>query len=129
MSPGARWCGRTPIWDTRDVYKRQVLYVAETGAHRIVTVEGGMISPLAGSALTGDAAYDGDYLNGSADKARFSGPQGVAVGPDGSVYIADTGNGAVRLLRDGVVTTLAEPDGEDNWPVSPRALLPEGGVL
>lgn len=106
-----------------------VLYVAETGAHRIVTVEGGMISPLAGAALTGDAAYDGDYLNGSADKARFSGPQGVAVGPDGSVYIADTGNGAVRLLRDGVVTTLAEPDGEDNWPVSPRALLPEGGVL
>ena len=50
-------------------------------------------------------------------------------GPDGSVYIADMGNGAVRLLRT-VWLTLAESDGEDTIkPVSPRALLPEGGVL
>lgn len=106
-----------------------VLYVADTGSHRILTVTGGRVEVLAGARLTGDAAYEGGYLDGSAGVAMFSGPQGVAVGPDGSVYIADTGNSAVRVLRGGVVTTLAAAGDSDTWPVSPRALLVYNGLL
>ncbi|HIS96482.1 MAG TPA: S-layer homology domain-containing protein [Candidatus Scatomorpha pullistercoris] len=106
-----------------------VLYVADTGSHRILTVTDGRVEVLAGARLTGDAAYEGGYLDGSADEALFSGPQGVAVGPDGSVYIADTGNSAVRVLRGGVVTTLAAAGDSDTWPVSPRALLVYNGLL
>lgn len=106
-----------------------VLYVADTGSHRILAVEDGAVSVLAGASLTGDAAYDGGYLDGSAGEAVFSGPQGVAVGPDGSVYIADTGNSAVRVLRGGAVTTLAAAGDSDVRPVSPRALLVYNGLL
>lgn len=56
-------------------------------------------------------------------------PTGLAAGEDGSVYIADTGNGAVRLLKDGAVTTVAMADGTSTWPVSPRSLLIAGGMV
>ncbi|HEU4521888.1 MAG TPA: NHL repeat-containing protein [Thermoanaerobaculia bacterium] len=36
--------------------------------------------------------------NGASEVARFRRPQGVAVGPDGRIYVADTGNGAVRVI-------------------------------
>lgn len=106
-----------------------VLYVADTGSHRILSVTDGSVSTLAGAKLSGDAAYEGGYLDGPAAEAEFSSPQGVAVGADGSVYIADTGNGALRLLSGGVVTTLAAAGEGDTWPVSPRALLVSGGLL
>lgn len=105
------------------------VYISDTGSHRILTVTDGRVKVLAGARLTGDAAYEGGYLDGSADEALFSGPQGVAVGPDGSVYIADTGNSAVRVLRGGVVTNLAAAGDSDTWPVSPRALLVYNGLL
>ena len=36
-----------------------VLYVADTGSHRILTVTDGKVEVLAGARLTGDAAYEG----------------------------------------------------------------------
>jgi sugar lactone lactonase YvrE len=36
--------------------------------------------------------------NGPALIARFRNPRGIAVGPDGAIYIADTGNGALRVI-------------------------------
>lgn len=105
------------------------LYVADTGSHRILAVEGGATRVLAGAALDGDAAYEGGYLDGVAAEAQFASPQGLAVLENGSVYIADTGNGAVRLLKDGAVTTVAMADGTSTWPVSPRSLLIAGGMV
>ena len=105
------------------------LYVADTGSHRLLTVKGGVTGVLAGAALDGDAAYEGGYLDGSAAQAMFSGPQGLALAPDGGIYIADTGNSAVRLLKDGTVTTVAMAGGTPTWPVSPRSLLIDGGMV
>ena len=37
--------------------------------------------------------------------------------------MADTGNGAIRVIREGAVTTLISPDHNGTYPISPRALL------
>ena len=79
-----------------------VVYVADlyNFAIRKITHDG-VVTTLAGNGTVG-------FANGKGAAASFSGPSGVAVGADGVVYVADTGNNAIRkITRDGVVTTLA----------------------
>lgn len=46
--------------------------------------------------------------NGTYTKAKFSYPCGVAVGPDGNIYVTDHGNNNIRVITPaGVATTLA----------------------
>ena len=46
--------------------------------------------------------------DGPADQARFNRPQGLALGPDGQVWVADTGNHTIRrIAADGTVSTVA----------------------
>lgn len=104
------------------------LYVAETGANRIVKIEKGRLSTVAGSGEEGSG-------DGGASQASFAFPQGVAADRDGTVYVADTGNGAVRRVREGEVTTLLSR--EEHWeqeedmlpPASPTGLLLVGETL
>jgi len=105
-------------------WKDGALYIAETGANRIIMVADGKLSLLAGS---GTAAL----TDGAAKRAAFSAPQGVAVGDDGSVYVADTGNGAVRRIKDGTVSTLIFRDlkQEEGGLTSPIGLLVQDGRL
>lgn len=95
-----------------------VLYIAETGKNRILQLKDGKATVLAGSGSEG-------LTDGKGTKAAFSAPQGVAVGPDGSVYVADTGNGAVRVVKDGSVRTLAvrNPAQLSGEMISPVSLL------
>ncbi len=81
------------------------LYIADAGNHRILQVENGVCTLLAGAPLTGDKVFEGDCLNGPATLARFSSPMAVTA-IDDTVYVADTGNAAIRVIRDGYVTTL-----------------------
>lgn len=62
--------------------------------------ESGCIETLAGNALRGPA-------EGPADEVTFTLPKGVAVGPDGVVYVADAGANQIRTIRDGKVATFA----------------------
>lgn len=80
------------------------VYVADTQNHRVRRVDlAGIITTVAG---TGVAGGGGD--NGAAPLAQLNQPQGVAVGSDGSVYIADTGNNRIRRLGpDGVLAAYA----------------------
>ncbi len=67
-------------------------------AIRIVSLT---VSTLAG---TGTPGSD----NGAGNAATFNQPWGCAVGPDGSVYIADSYNNKIReIATDGTVTTFA----------------------
>ena len=74
------------------------LYVAETGANRIVKIVNGEVFTVAGSGQEGAA-------DGPAAQASFALPQHVAVDGD-TIYVSDTGNGAVRCIRDGEVPPL-----------------------
>lgn len=87
-------------------WKDGSLYIAETGANRIMKLSGGQLTLVAGSGQEG-------FADGPADQAAFFAPQGVAVADDGTVYVADTANGAVRVVRQGSVSTIAQRDPGD----------------
>ncbi len=81
------------------------------GGHRICALKDGEVSVVAGGAE--------GYADGKAEEALFRNPQGVAVDDDGTVYVADTGNNAVRRIDGDEVTTLLAADTDLIWPVSP----------
>ncbi len=82
------------------------LYLADTLSHklRVVDLETGDIETLAG---TGEPGYSGD--DGPALEATFNAPRELELGPDGSLFVADTDNHVIRAidLESGVVRTVA----------------------
>ena len=100
------------------------LYVAETGAQRILKVTNGVAAVLAGSGEEGLA-------DGPAAEACFSSPMGLAADEQGRIYVADAVNGAIRRIADGEVVTLlkAMPDRPLKYPVFPVGLLIMDGNL
>lgn len=77
------------------------IYIADTTNHRIRAISpAGIVSTLAGG-TQGSA-------NGTGTAAQFNNPSGVAVGPNGLIYVADTNNSRIRAITPaGVVTTFA----------------------
>jgi trimeric autotransporter adhesin len=80
------------------------LYIADTGNHRIRKVTpNGIISTIAGNGTQG---FSGD--GGPAVSAGLNDPSGVAVGPSGNLYIADSGNHRIRKITlAGIISTVA----------------------
>jgi streptogramin lyase len=85
----------------------------------------GRIHHVAGS---GKKGYDGDGLD--ARIARLNGPKGIAVGPGGTLYLADTENHVIRTIRNGTITTILgdgqRGDGPDGDPLRCRLNRPHG---
>ena len=107
------------------------LYVAETGRSRICRVANGQAVPFAGvsEAAEDEGEYQGGYADGPAAAARFDHPQGISAGADGTLYISDTGNSAVRMISGERVYTLARSASNKTMPASPRGLLVRDGTL
>ena len=85
------------------------LYVADEAAQRIREVRpDGSVTTIAGSgALAPDGlSVKGGFANGSALSAKFSRPNGLAIGPGGSLYISERLNACIRKLDHGVVSTF-----------------------
>lgn len=83
------------------------IYVCDTGNHLIRKVSSsGVVTTVAGSAGSAGST------DGAAADARFNAPRGIAAGSAGILYVADTGNHAIRRIgTDGAVTTLAGSGG------------------
>ena len=77
------------------------IYVADAAGHRI------WAAPPDGTwFLVAGSVYG--YGDGPSGEARFRRPTDVAIGPDGTLYVADSGNHCIRTISpDGVVDTLA----------------------
>jgi sugar lactone lactonase YvrE len=84
------------------------VYIADMGNQRVRKISAsGVVSTVAG---TGTAGFSGD--GGPGTQAQLSSPYGVAVDPAGNVYIADTGNGRIRMVdSSGTITTVAGSNG------------------
>jgi len=82
---------------------QSALYIADTGHHRVMLLQNGQLSIFAG---TGEKGFSGD--GGPATAAMLDAPAGLVVDAAGNVYIADTGNNALRVVgAGGTISTLA----------------------
>jgi hypothetical protein len=85
------------------------IYISDRAAQRIrVLTPAGQVRTVAGS---GSIAPPGlivppGYHDGPALQAQFAGPEGLAIGPDGALYIADAYNHCVRKLANDEVSTV-----------------------
>ena len=78
------------------------LYVADPYNNRVRKVSQGIITTVAGNGTPG---FSGD--GGPAVDASLDSPSGVAVDTAGNLFIADRFNNAVRMVANGVITTIA----------------------
>lgn len=80
-----------------------IIYVSDSFNQTIRSVTpAGIVTTLAG--MPGVVGFN----NGKAANALFNYPQGLAVDGSGNVYVADTGNSTIRVIRSGgTVATLA----------------------
>lgn len=78
------------------------LAVADTGSHTIRRISSeGAVTIIAGvGGVIGSA-------DGPASGATFNAPVGLAADADGTIYVADTYNDRIRVIRDDVVSTIA----------------------
>jgi RHS repeat-associated protein len=104
------------------------LYIADYLGNRIRRVQpDGIITTVAGTAASG---YSGD--GGPATAAVLNSPSGIAVGPDGTVFIADTLNNRIRRVGpDGIITTVAGTgasgySGDEGPAVAAKLYYPQG---
>jgi RHS repeat-associated protein len=90
-----------------------VTYVSDDFNHRIRRIGvDGIVTTIAGDGTCGFDAVEG----GPASEAILCNPAGLAVGPDGSLYVSDTGNGRIRRIwPDGTITTAAGDGNFDSY--------------
>ena len=104
------------------------LIVANTGAHTIVRVQvqDGSVATIAGQPNVSG------HSDGPANRARFNGPIGVAVAPDGTIFVADTYNdrlcaidvaGNVRTLAGGGGPDYRDGNGREAWLNTPCGVV------
>ncbi|MEB3198426.1 MAG: hypothetical protein VKP62_14595 [Candidatus Sericytochromatia bacterium] len=104
-----------------------MIYVADTGNHCIRRIApDASVTTLAGAGTAG-------FADGQGSAAQFNTPSDLSLGPDGNLYVADTGNHRIRMVTpSGAVTTLAggaEPGFRDDRGSAAQFFQPSGLVV
>jgi RHS repeat-associated protein len=104
-----------------------VLYIADTQNNVIRKLENGVVSTIAGTG-------HGGVVDGPPDLAEFMQPSGISLDEGGNLWIADTGNEAIRRIGQTVTTIGTGKPGyvdgalaASQWK-QPAGLAVEGGV-
>ena len=109
-------------------YKNSKLYVADAGNNRVVEINA---STKKAKTIAGSKKGTAGDVNGSATTtARLNGPHNVYVSGT-TVYIADFGNGDVKKLKSGKVSTFISAYSKKNGmaPAGPTGLIVKDGKL
>jgi hypothetical protein len=78
------------------------VYFSEFAGHRVSRISpNGSVTVIAG---TGVAGFSGDGSSASSAQLRY--PAGLALDTAGNIYIADSGNNAIRKVSGGKITTV-----------------------
>lgn len=91
-----------------DVDETGVLFVADTGNHRVLLFPTGPEVPSAGSSaskVVGQITFQ--TAESSTSATRFRDPTNVAVGKDGSFFVADAGNHRILEFQGGLFLPTA----------------------
>jgi sugar lactone lactonase YvrE len=85
------------------------VYVSDAANSRVrrITADGKIqtVAGFGGGEGIGGAGFVGD--GGPAEKAKLFSPAGVKFDTAGNLYISDSGNNRIRVIRGGVITTIA----------------------
>jgi sugar lactone lactonase YvrE len=108
------------------------MYIADTRNHAVRVVDtAGNINRFAGlppvAPGNGQPGYSGD--GGLATEAMLNEPRDVASDADGNIYIADTGNNVIRMVKtDGIISTIVGVQRPSNSPplVGTQVLAEDG---
>jgi sugar lactone lactonase YvrE len=94
------------------------IYVADTDNRCVRLIDQGIVSTFAGT-----CDYPGD-ADGSAGSAHFQRPYQLALASDGTLYVADFGNGVRKITSDRTVSTIYRSES-----VTGVSLSPSGRVV
>jgi len=86
--------------------EKDIIYVAEAGSNLIRVITKSENGNFIVSTLAGMNGENG-FKDGQTDSANFDSPHAVILAIDGGVYVADIGNARIRLVKDGIASTIA----------------------
>ena len=105
------------------------IYISDSQLHVIIKLTSDS-NGLVTSRVMGDKVkFARGHINGNVyTQARFDSPKGIAIGPDGSLFIADCYNHAVRRIYQDNVTTIAMAEIESSDDAKKNLLKSPYGV-
>jgi sugar lactone lactonase YvrE len=87
-----------------DSYNSRAIFL-ETGNFRIRSADANIVTTILGTSKMGVSGYSGDQ--GSATAALLHSPWSVVTDSAGSLYIADSANNVIRMVQNGIISTIA----------------------
>ena len=92
-----------------------LVYVADTGNNRIRRINAdGTVATVAGEGMAG-------FRDGAGNQAQFNAPRSIAIDNQNIIYVADTGNVAVRSISTNEAVATVAGDGTAGSADSPNA--------